>query len=45
MRPLESHFFKTTEEFLDQLDTTVFVNECILIKGAESSDLKEWPND
>ncbi|MBL7766761.1 MAG: bifunctional UDP-N-acetylmuramoyl-tripeptide:D-alanyl-D-alanine ligase/alanine racemase [Chitinophagaceae bacterium] len=34
MRSLESHFFKTTEEFLDQLDTTVFVNECILIKGA-----------
>ncbi|MBK7764264.1 MAG: bifunctional UDP-N-acetylmuramoyl-tripeptide:D-alanyl-D-alanine ligase/alanine racemase [Bacteroidetes bacterium] len=33
-RKLNSTFYKTTEEFLDTLDTTSFENESILIKGA-----------
>lgn len=33
-RKLNSTFYKTTEEFLETLDTTSFENESILIKGA-----------
>lgn len=33
-RRLESFFYKTTEEFLETLDTSEFQNESILIKGA-----------
>ncbi len=40
-RKLESSFYKTTEEFLHEIDTTSFANESILIKGARKFEFEK----
>ncbi|GBL36279.1 alanine racemase [Filimonas sp.] len=40
-RKLNSTFFKTTDEFLNSIDTTSFENESILIKGARKFEFEK----
>lgn len=40
-RKLNSTFFKTTDEFLNAIDTTSFENESILIKGARKFEFEK----